>query len=165
MSGPLKAVGCGMNWADIEKPLGVGVGAESANKGYPLGQFIIALWRMQRDFISRLWLVSIILYNTATSWHIFHKFFFTNDGHAQRDIPFSHEWSCHFLPDFGLDDKMTSRTAWGLWFEKWWTLVHEHASKKRTSIWNFELKFDRRNYWPSKVTKSKKQEKVKISSQ
>ena len=41
----------------------------------------------------------------------------------------------------------------------------KHTSKKRISIRNFELKFGMLDYWPSTITKSKKQENVKISSQ
>ena len=70
---------------------------------------------------------------------------------------------------FGLDDKMTSWTAWGLkqFLEVMRTLVHEkHASKKRIFNGNFELKFGMRDYWPSTNTESKKKkEKLKISSQ
>ena len=54
MNGPLKAVGRKMNGADLEKPLGVEVRAVSAHERFPLGHFIIALWRMQRDPNSRI---------------------------------------------------------------------------------------------------------------
>ena len=40
-----------MNRADLEKPLGVEVGAVTSNEQFPLGQFITAFWRMQRDSI------------------------------------------------------------------------------------------------------------------
>ena len=38
-----------MNEGDLEKPPGVEVGAVSANERLSLGQFKIALWRMERD--------------------------------------------------------------------------------------------------------------------
>ena len=75
---------------------------------------------------------------------------------------------CHFASEhFGFDDMMMSRTPWDLTgTNNGRSLVHEkHASKKSTSTCNFQLKFGRRDHWPLKVTKSKKQEKVKISSQ
>jgi len=74
--------------------------------------------------------------------------------------------SPYFLSEhFGLDDKMTSRTAWGLdldniWFESWQMLIHEkHASKKQIFMGNFKLKFSMRDYWSSTITESKKKRK------
>ena len=43
-----------MNWADLEKPLGVEVVAVNANKWFLLGQFMIALWGLQRDSNSQI---------------------------------------------------------------------------------------------------------------
>ena len=46
---------------------------------------------------------------------IFASNFFANDEHSQRNIRFFHMRSPYFLSEyFGLDDKMTSRTTWGL---------------------------------------------------
>ena len=100
-----------MNWADLEKPHGVEFGAVSANKGFPLGQIVISLWRLQRDSNSRIWLAAV-LYNTATSRYIC-QFFFTNDEHAQRDVFPLVELSPR-LWALCFDDMTTSRTPWDL---------------------------------------------------
>ena len=53
---------------------------------------------------------------------IFDSKCFANDEHSKRNIPFFSRVELFLSEHFGLDDKMTSRTAWGLaldniWFE------------------------------------------------
>ena len=84
----------------------------------------------------------------------------------KRISVFFHICSLYFLSEyFGLDDKMTLRTTWGLPCDNIFVWVmadacsQKHASKKRIFIGNFELKFGMRDYWPSTNTESKKKRK------
>ena len=98
----------------LKSPLGLKLEL-SANKQFPLGQFIIALWRMQRDSISRISVVAAVLHDTGTCWHIPLKIFCKRWAFTKEYPFFFNMCSPYFLSQyFGLDDKMTSRTTWGL---------------------------------------------------
>ena len=90
MYDPLKAVGCKINWADLQKPLRVNDGAVSANERYPLGQFKIAVWRIERDLTC---CCSIVQHSDKLACSP--RNYFANDEHSEGNI--FHVCSCHFL--------------------------------------------------------------------
>ena len=137
------------------------------NERFPISQFIIncSLACAKRFQYADLTCCSSPVQHSDKLAHSPLNFLQTMSMHKGISL-FFHLRSCHHLSEhFGLDDEMTSPTAWGLaleniWFELWRTLVHEnHASKKRISIRNFELEFGMRDYWPSTIKKNKKTNK------